>query len=236
MATYLIIGASRGLGALMSRELPHPGDTVWLVSRSQPDLWDDGVQRHWVRADLAQSGVSTAIAKQLGTASLDVCVYNAGIWEPDAFTEAYNFEQVTDDETERIVAVNLTAAITTVQKLLPHLRRSVNGRVVFIGSHSGLDNAGHLEVANTATKFGLRGVTHALRSVLRKDRIAVTCVNLGNVGVITYKGGVMQLEETGPAGAAIPPADLIAVLRCVTQLSRGTLIKELDLAAIHDRV
>jgi short-subunit dehydrogenase len=229
---YLIFGASRGLGALFNYELPKAGDKVWLVSRTQPDLFNqDGVTRFWIQADLSLSGVSSRIAQNLNAEILDVCLYNAGIWEEYAFTERYNYEEVSDAETERLIAVNLTSAITCVQKVLPNLRRSVNPKIIFTGSGSGLENSRQPEIANTASKFGLRGVTHALREVVRKDCIGVTCLNLGDVGVITYQNGEMQLE---PTESGITPADLVAMLKYIINLSSASCVKEIDLFAMSN--
>jgi NAD(P)-dependent dehydrogenase (short-subunit alcohol dehydrogenase family) len=61
------------------------------------------------------------------------------------------------------------------------LRQAQNPKIIFMGALSGLDNFPAPEVANSASKFGLRGVVHALREELRKDRIAVTIINPGNI-------------------------------------------------------
>ena len=47
-STYLVTGASRGIGQGLATGVPQPGDTVWLVSRSRPALLErsDGVTRH----------------------------------------------------------------------------------------------------------------------------------------------------------------------------------------------
>jgi short-subunit dehydrogenase len=237
VTNYLVFGASRGLGALFARELPVAGDQVWLVARSQPDLSEgDGVRRHWIPADLSTAGAGRKITEALGDVTLDVCIYNAGIWETHAFTEQYDYEQVSDEETERLITINLTSAITSVQKLLPHLRRSTNGKIIFIGAYSGLENTRSLEVANTASKFGLRGMTHALREVVRRDRIGVSCINLGNVGVITYENGQRQLEPIEEGVLAITPEDLLTVVRTIVRISNASCIKEIDLTGMDDPV
>jgi short-subunit dehydrogenase len=237
MTNYLVFGASRGLGALFARELPVSGDQVWLVARSQPDLSeDDGITRYWIPADLTASGAGRAIAERLDNVVLDVCIYNAGIWETDAFTDQYDYEQVGDDETERLITINLTAAITCIQKVLPHLRRSLNAKIILIGAYSGLENSRSPEVANTASKFGLRGVAHALREVVRRDRIGVTCINLGNVGVITYENRQRKLEPIEASKLAITPEDLLSVARMIVNISNASCIKEIDLTGMDDPV
>lgn len=234
MTNYLIFGASRGLGAVFSHQLPTAGDKVWLVSRSQPDVERDGVEREWIQADLSADGVSRVIAAAVDNHVLDVCLYNAGIWEEYAFSDKYHFEDVDDEVTAHIIAVNLTSAITCVQKLLPALRRSNNGKIIFIGSNAGLENARQPEVAYAASKFGLRGVTHALREVVRRDNIGVTCVNLGTVGGVTYRNGEIHIEPEGIQ--AVPLTDLIAIIKCIINLSNQSCIKEIDLLAMHDGI
>jgi NAD(P)-dependent dehydrogenase (short-subunit alcohol dehydrogenase family) len=233
MTNTLIFGASRGLGALFAYELPQRGDTVWIVSRSQPDTpVDDGITRIWIEADLSVSSAGKVIAAAVGDTVLDVCLYNAGIWEEQAFSESYRYDDVSDEETERLIAVNLTSAITSVQKLLPALRRSQNGKIIFIGSNAGLENSRRPEVAYAASKFGLRGMAHALREVVRTDRIGVTCINLGDVGVVTTINGRPALDPNGFQG--IPLADIVSVLRCLITLSNGSCVKEIDLLSMNE--
>ncbi len=219
MKHFLIFGASRGLGAAFDTGLPEPGDVVWTVSRQRPFSLStpSSVQRHWIQADLAHPAASQQIAQTLAGQPLDVLIYNAGIWEDDAFGPAYDFSAVSDADTQRILTVNLTAAITCIQKLLPNLQQSPNGKLILIGSTSGLENIGGPEVAYTASKFGLRGVAHALRENLRPFRIAVTCLNPGSL-----------------EGDGIPHADMVALVKCLINLSNATCVKEVDMPAMVD--
>ena len=234
MSSILIFGGSRGLGAAFSFGLPAQGDRVWLVSRGEPDLAErDGVERRWINADLSKSGVAATVARSVGDEQLDVVIYNAGIWEHTAFSDAYDFAAVDDAETERIIAVNLTSAIACVRAMLPNLRRSPAAKVIFIGSTSGLDNSSGREVAYAASKFGLRGVTHALRENLRDDGIAVTCLNPGNIGRIRVENGVVSATPH-ESRRMIPPQDLVALVKCVIGLSNASCVKEIDIMAMTD--
>ncbi len=235
MTNILIFGGSRGLGAAMSWGLPIQDDTVWLVSRGRPDLDDrDGVRRVWIEADLSARGAGPTVAAAVGDVPLDVVIYNAGIWEHYAFRDSYDFMEVGDAETERIVAVNLTSAITCVRALIPNLRKSTGAKLIFIGSTSGLDNSSGREVAYAASKFGLRGATHALRENLRADGIAVTCLNPGNIGTITVERGVVSASPH-ESREMIPPRDLVAIVKCVIGLSNASCVKEIDIMAMTDR-
>ncbi len=236
MTSVLITGGSRGLGAALAAGLPVEGDTVYVVSRSrpQPDR-QDGVARIWIEADLALSGASRRVSEVLGDARLDVLICNAGIWEAGAFGDAYDFEKGSEEEIRSILAVNLTSAITFARAVIPNLRRSDRGKIILIGSTSGLENTRSPEVAYSASKFGLRGVAHALREVLRKERIAVTCINPGEVAAeIPYERGAEE-AISAYGGARIPVQDLVAIVRCLMSLSGAICVKEIDAPALMDR-
>ena len=235
MANILIIGASRGLGRAFSAGVPTVGDTVWLVSRSRPDLEKgDGVTRLWIESDLSSRNAHRKVAEALADRILDVLIYNAGIWEDHAFESEYDFEKVDTEETQNIITVNLTSAITCVQGVLPNLKRSASGKIILIGSTSGLENTGSREVAYTASKFGIRGLGHALRENLRSDGIAVTCINPGEIAAeIPYERGAEEAISVYH-GTRIPVQDLVALVRCLISLSRVACVKEIDLPAITD--
>jgi NAD(P)-dependent dehydrogenase (short-subunit alcohol dehydrogenase family) len=221
----LITGASRGLGDAFSRGLGQPGDTLWLVSRNPCSSLQlqDGVTRHWIEADLASPGVHQQIANSLG--ALDVVIHNAGIWETGAFSSEYRFEKVSEAETRNVLEVNLIAPMLLTQALLPKLRTSSNPKIVLIGSINGLENTAMPEVAYSASKFGLRGVAHALREHLRHERIAVTVVNPGSIA----------WEAASSREDLIPPADIVRLVRAVLETSNRTVVKEIDLPAMRDR-
>lgn len=129
-----------------------------------------------------------------------------------------------------MIAVNLVAPIRLVKGLLPALRRSQNPKIIFMGALSGRDNFPAREVANSASKFGLRGAVHTLREELRSQQIGVTVINPGNVGTPEV------LEDLGDrallGGNAIPLTDLLSIMDCVLSLSRATCLKEIDVPAM----
>ncbi len=137
----LITGASRGLGDAFARELGKPNDTLWLVSRNSPPSLslEDGVKRHWIKADLSSAGIHAKIAE--GVPDLDVLIHNAGIWESGAFSSGYHFENIPEAETRAVLELNLIAPILLTQALLPKLKTSSNPKIILIGSINGLENA-----------------------------------------------------------------------------------------------
>lgn len=238
MANIVIFGGSRGIGLGFSIGLPDPGDTVFLVSRTRPPSLDrsDSISRIWIEADLSvPQTAAVKVGEIIGNQAVDFLFYNAGIWEKNAFESTYSFEKSTPEEIEQIIQINLTSAILCTHRLLPNLKLSSNPRVVYMSSLSGLDNSGAPEVANTASKFGLRGVVHALRECLREHRIPVTSLNPGNIAAeIAYEAGAEAAIEAYNS-TQIPMQDLVLLLRCLRQLSRVSCVKEIDIPAMPDR-
>ncbi len=236
MANILITGGSRGLGHGFSLGVPDTGDTLWLVSRSRPQSLDrqDGVARHWIEADLAQREAGAKIAAAFGERPLDLLLYNAGTWEHNAFSSGYDPTRVSASETEEVLRVNLLSAITCVSQLLPNLRKASTGRIILIGSTSGMGNNRQPELAYNASKFGLRGLAQALRQSLRGDGISITCINPGSIcTALPYEQGRdAVLRSYGKE--MLPMHDLVALVRCVRQLSAATQVSEIDVPSMGD--
>lgn len=222
--TILVAGASRGIGLAVASHLAPKSRRLVAISRTVAPVGE------WITADLSSmSGIDVATAA-VGGDVLDTLLYMGGTWETNAFTNQYSFENCSDEDIVRVITVNLIAPIRLVKALLPALRRSDNPKIIFMGALSGRDNFPAREVANSASKFGLRGVVHALREELRSQQISVTVINPGNVGTPEV------LEDLGErsllSGNAIPLNDLLSIIDCVLSLSRATCLKEIDIPAM----
>ena len=223
--TILVAGASRGIGLAVAEHLVPRCDRLLAVSRTPSPLGE------WISADLSTlDGVET-VANVLGSDRLDGLLYMGGTWETHAFTSQYQFETCSDTDILQVIAVNLLAPIRLVKALLPALRRSDNPKIIFMGSLSGRDNFPGREVANSASKFGLRGVVHSLREELRSQQIGVTVINPGNIGTAEVLADLAANNLLG--GDAIPLTDLLQIIDCILALSRATCIKEIDVPAMR---
>lgn len=236
MTHYFIAGASRGLGAAFAEGLPQPGDTVWLLSRGRPAGLenDDDVSRVWLPVDLLNPAAPGIVKGEVENAPIDVLLYNAGIWEPAAFSDGYDFSRTPADANDDVLTVNLTAPLHLIQQLLPNVCRSQNGKIILIGSTSGLDNSRAPEVAYNASKFGLRGLAHGLRELLRPDFVGVTVVNPGTINTETPLSEGIE-GAAGYSREMIPMDDLVNLVRTVIQLSRYTCVKEINVPAMADQ-
>ncbi|WP_339236393.1 SDR family NAD(P)-dependent oxidoreductase [Paenibacillus sp. FSL R5-0517] len=236
MKNIIVFGASKGLGDAFVRGVPQSGDKVWVVSRSKPESLnvEDGVQRIWIQADLSELQAAEHIANQLQGETLDVLIYNVGIWEKEGFEEHYTFDRDEPADISQLIHVNVTSTIVCIQALLPHLRQSEAGKIILIGSTAGLSNAGNSQVSFVASKFAIRGVTEALREHTREDRIAVTCINPGELAAaIPYEDG-MERALAEYDGTRIPLQDMVAVVRCIISLSKAACVKEINIPALTD--
>lgn len=225
--TVLVTGASRGIGLAVAEHLTGRCDRLLTVSRTVAPVGE------WVQADLANLAGIETVVKAIRDNTLDALLYMGGTWETHAFTPQYRFETCSDEDIMRVIAVNLIAPIRLVKALLPALRRSDHPKIIFMGALSGRDNFPGREVANSASKFGLRGVVHSLREELRSQQIGITVINPGNVGTPEVLADLAAANLTGDE--AIPLSDLLSIIDCVLSLSRLTCIKEVDVPAMLGR-
>jgi len=229
MANILILGASRGLGAALLEGLPRKGDTVFGLSRSEPG-WKrrkSPIDRHWIEADLSELGAVQNARREIGKAPVDALIHVAGIWDEAAFEEMH------DDEIAEILDVDLRAFLAFARGLAPNLRRAGHARIIAIGSTNGLDNGDMTAVAYSAAKFGLRGACQALRQHFRKDGIAVTCLSPGSIASdVAYGAGETALQKH--RGKRMPVEDIVAMIRCILDLSPAACVKEIAMPALKD--
>jgi NAD(P)-dependent dehydrogenase (short-subunit alcohol dehydrogenase family) len=161
----MVVGASRGLGRAFVEGLGSAGDTVIGVSRRRPDglTLPEGVELAWIEADLAEPLPAARWIEQQAPAQLDVLIYNLGVWEANAFSEAYSFLEDPDESIATLVAINITGALMLLRRLIPRLLGSPRPQLILTGSTSGLRRSGQPEVTFGASKFALTGIADALR-------------------------------------------------------------------------
>ncbi len=232
----LIVGASKGLGRAFVEGLPEDGDTVIGVSRRRPvdlHLQHEGTV-DWIEADMSKPVEAADRIADRAPAELDVVIYNLGIWEETAFTDDYRFLQSPDDEIIELVQTNITAAILLLKRLVPNLLGGAKPQVVLTGSTSGLPRSGQPEVAFGASKVALQGIADALREGFRAQKLAVTCLQLGDLN--TEDGLSEPVTEACRRGDGrlIPVHDVVSVTRNLLRLSDSAYVREIVLPAILD--
>jgi uncharacterized protein len=176
-AKVLITGGSSGIGAATAEAFAARGYVVAVTGRDKAAL--DEVARATgglsVPGDLREAGrprrVVDAAAAALG--GLDVVVSNAGVGWAGAFTE------MTDEDMDELLDVNLRAPVHVAHAALAHLRPGT-GHLVFVGSIAGLLGVAG-ETWYSATKAGVTMLADVLRAELRVEHIGLSLVIPGVV-------------------------------------------------------
>jgi NAD(P)-dependent dehydrogenase (short-subunit alcohol dehydrogenase family) len=218
---YVLIGGSRGIGLACAKHLSEQGCDLICVSRTRSPYGQ------WLMADVRQRDSINRIRAAIGEGALDGLLYLGGIWDAKAFTETYEFAESTAEDIAAVLEVNLLAPVLLTQALLPNLRRQTGAKVIFMGALSGLEQSAGREVANSASKYGLRGTAQALRQTLRRDRIGVTVINPGNVATEEVLADLARNASTQET--AIPLEDLLKAVDFVLATSEWTTVSEINL-------
>ncbi|HYM66466.1 MAG TPA: SDR family oxidoreductase, partial [Patescibacteria group bacterium] len=203
----IVTGASSGIGAATARELARRGASVVLAARRTGEL-DEVVrtidQDHGdafaIATDVAEPGQVAALVEGAAArfGKIDVLVNNAGVnWrKPLAGSTA--------EEVTRLVNVNLLGAMLLTRAVLPGMLERHQGAIISVGSLSGRVA---MEPLYSATKYGLRGFSLALRRQLEGTGVSVSLVSPGNIRTAMTAGVPGRLPE--PSLIAMTIADLI---------------------------
>jgi NAD(P)-dependent dehydrogenase (short-subunit alcohol dehydrogenase family) len=168
--TALVTGAGRGIGRAIAGALTADAWVVGLdLAFPEPELASLSLQVDVRdRAGLRQA-VQRIIEDREG---LDCVVCAAGIIRDHVSWK------MTAEEWDEVIGVNLTGSFNVAQAVLPALRRSDAGRLVFIGSINGI--RGKFGQANyAASKSGLVGLARSLALELARDHVTVNVITPG---------------------------------------------------------
>ncbi|MBQ8342404.1 MAG: 3-oxoacyl-ACP reductase FabG [Clostridia bacterium] len=178
MNRVLISGGSRGIGAALVRAFAKNGDAVAFLYRQNKKAADAVCAETGATAipcDISDpNAVRTAlkVAEAALGGSITVLVNNAGI------SHIGLSRDMTDAEWRAICDTNLSGAIYLSREVQGGMVAAQQGRIVNIGSMWGKVGAS-CEVAYSATKAGLRGLTMALAKELGPSGITVNCIEPG---------------------------------------------------------
>jgi len=173
-ARVLVTGATGGLGHAIARALRHRGAELILTGR-RADVLEPlakELEATAIAADLSDPEEVERLAREAGR--VDVLVLNAALPGSGAVLD-YTPEQI-----ERALTVNVLAPALLARRFAAEMAERGRGRIVFIGSLSGLAATVGTGVYSM-TKFGLRGLAHGLRQDLHGTGVGVSIVQPGFV-------------------------------------------------------
>ncbi len=172
--TALVTGAGSGIGAGIARVLAREGAELVLtdLDLASVQALADELGGRALRHDVTDRLSCAEVAQAAG--HVDVLVNNAGVSSGVAFLE------LTEEELDRVIAVNLKGAFLTTQAVVGPMIERRSGSIVSISSMAGKEGLPLLS-HYCATKFGVLGMTQSLAKELAPHDVRVNAVCPGVV-------------------------------------------------------
>ena len=215
----LITGSSRGIGRAEAITLARDGYAVCVNCVEREDkaqelvdmLRSNGCETMWYKADVADSTavkqMVAAIEEKLGAVTL--LVNNAGI------AKQCLFQDMTEDYWRHIFDVNLNGAFNTIHAVLPNMLHEHSGCIINTSSIWGQHGAS-CEVAYSATKHAIIGLTRSLAQELAPTNIRVNCVAPGVIDTdmvqVLGEETLAALAGDTPVGRLGRPEDIAEIV------------------------
>ncbi len=210
MATVVITGGSRGIGAETVRQFAARGDRVYFLYEKEHDkamavARDTGATA--ICCDVANGqAVQTAFA---WIPDVDVLVCNAGI------SISGLLHQMDEGQWDRLFAVNVKGIYNSVRAAMPYFLKKQAGSIITVSSMWGQVGAS-CEVAYSATKGAVIAMTKALAQELGPSGIRVNCVAPGVIETdmcANVSPEIMEeLREQTPIGRNGTPKDVAGAI------------------------
>jgi NAD(P)-dependent dehydrogenase (short-subunit alcohol dehydrogenase family) len=176
----VITGAGQGIGAAIARGLAGRGAHVVLSGRRDATLAavceviraDGGSAEHCVGDVTDLSHLDELMALAAGSRGiLEILVNNAGIAGPTA-----PLIEVTPEDWNETIAVNLTGVFLACKAALPYLQRAEHGKILNIGSVTGKQPLPN-RTPYAAAKLGVVGLTRTLAHEVGPSNISVNLIS-----------------------------------------------------------
>ena len=217
IGTVLVTGGASGLGEAVAGAVAAAGGTPVVLDRSDPSFEVDRERVDLVDSRAAEEAVHRAAERHGG---LDAVVTAAGTDACGRLTE------VSTEDWERVVRVNLFGTVAVVRAALPYLERSA-GKVVTVASTLGL-RAVSDATAYCASKFGIVGFTRALAAETA-GRIGVTLLVPGGMQTAFFDGRSEQYLPP-PDAQLNNPLDVASAVVFALRQPPGCEVRELVVA------
>ena len=206
MATVLITGGSRGIGAAGVEAFARRGDKVFFLYEKEHAAARAVAEKTGATAiccDVADGEAVKKAFSQIG--DVDILVCNAGI------SATGLMQDVAEAQWDRLFAVNVKGMYHCINAATPAFLRKQGGCIITVSSMWGQVGAS-CEVAYSATKGAVIALTKALAKELGPSGVRVNCIAPGVV--LTDMCGDLSneiledLRQESPIGKNGQPADI----------------------------
>ena len=213
MKRVLITGGSGGIGAGLVRAFCKNGDEVVFTYHKNAEAAELLAAQTGATPLCMDGGDSENVNRSVESAEeilggIDVLVHAAGI------SCIKLFDMTTDEDWDALLRTNLSSTFYVCRAVSKIMLHQHSGRMILIGSMWGKVGAS-CEVAYSATKAGVRGMTMALAKELGPSGITVNCIEPGVIDTpmnACFDAQTKQdLAEETPVGRLGTPED-VAVL------------------------
>ncbi|MFP3547356.1 SDR family NAD(P)-dependent oxidoreductase [Rhizobium sp. SIMBA_035] len=196
----LVTGAGSGIGKATAVLLASRGYKVGVLGHTQDEIAvtteeikAKGGEAILLRADISdEKALGEAVDNLVEqTGRLDVVIANAGIngvWAP--------VDDLTLEEWNRTISINLTGTFLTIHTAVPHLKRAGGGSIVVVSSINGtrtFTTPG--ATAYTATKAGQLAMVQQLALELARHHIRINAVCPGEIDTNIEANTDLRKEE-----------------------------------------
>jgi 3-hydroxy acid dehydrogenase / malonic semialdehyde reductase len=224
--TFLVTGASSGIGRHIARRLLARGHKVIGTSRTPQVFQFAHAGFSSAELDLSKADYIEGFARNLLKAHPDLngVVFAAG------FGQFGGLEQFSQAQIQRLMTVNCLAPMLLTRALIPHFKHQDNAQLIYIGSEAALQGKRNGSIY-CASKFALRGFTQALRDECAKSGVRVHLINPGLVNTpffdtLDFKPG-QQPEQS------LQTEDIADCVEYLLHSSRFCAIDEINLSPLN---
>ena len=212
----LVTGAGQGIGEGIARCFAAAGAQVMIVTRTAANgqavadsIVKGGGDAKLLQVDIgARAEVKRAVAQTVAAyGHLDIVVHNAAVYP------VIPIEQLSDEDLDRTLSVNLKAGFWLIQESLPHLRKCGGGRILFTSSVTGPNVAMPGTAHYAASKSGMNGLIRTAALEYARDNITVNGVEPGYILTPAMKAlgteeEIAQMAACIPIGKLGAPSDI----------------------------
>jgi NAD(P)-dependent dehydrogenase (short-subunit alcohol dehydrogenase family) len=185
--TVVVVGASSGIGRATALAFGREGARVVVAARSTEDL--DSLVTEITAAGGDALAVPTDVSRpeQLGLLATAAVGRYGGIdtWVNCAAVTVYGrVEELSAEEYERVLQVNVMGQVHGTLAALPHLRARGGGAIIGLGSVESY-RAVPLHAPYTMSKFAVRAFYDTLRIELAEEGVPIGVTTILPVGIDT---------------------------------------------------
>jgi 3-oxoacyl-[acyl-carrier protein] reductase len=183
----IVTGGGHGIGKAYALRLAAEGARIVIAEIDEKaalavagELTAAGHEALGIRTDVSDPASTQAMAaaavERFGR--IDVLVNNAAIFATVPMSRS-PFDQITVDEWDRMMTVNLKGSWLASCAVIPQMRKQGYGKIINISSGTALKGSPS-RIHYVTSKAGILGFTKTLANEVGKDNICVNCVAPGS--------------------------------------------------------